>query len=1142
MRKNSQDLLRLQRSYTLILEAWDLDGTTPGLGNGNAMIERAAHSGIILPGQDWHTLTHIGPTASFVYRIRVVCDPFYYNTTCNKFCRPRNDQFGHYECNANGDKVCLPGWMGMNCETAICRTGCHSIHGSCTQPGECSCAFGWQGPLCDQCIPYPNCRHGSCQGSPWQCICDTNWGGILCDKDLDYCGNKHPCLNGGTCRNTAPDEYQCNCPTGFSGVNCERADYICAPSPCSNHSTCVERQGTFSCVCEPGWTGELCDININECASIPCLNGGTCHDRENGYFCQCESEWRGSQCQLDADECSGSPCQNAYACRNLVGDYVCDCIVGWTGKNCDVNIMDCHGQCQNGGACTDLVNDYFCQCPQGFVGRNCEVNINECGSNPCHHGAHCEDLVNSYRCLCPQGYTGTNCEVDVDLCDPNPCRNGARCFNMVDDYYCLCTENYEDKNCSRPKYRCEVETCQVIDSCTVPIPSNTSLGGIQLVPSRVCGDHGTCYSQADGGFRCVCDKGYTGTYCHENINDCAPNPCLNQGTCIDKIDDFQCICKEGWEGDLCHINKDDCENQPCRNNGTCVDLVDDFTCLCKDGWKGKRCNLRHSHCDASTCSNSGTCIDLGETFTCLCPPQWEGQTCHLAKNHSCDSSPCNNGGTCVNSGDSFACICREGFEGVTCGENINDCNPYPCYNGAKCIDGINWHQCQCSSGFAGPDCRINIDECFSNPCSYGSTCIDEIGSYKCLCPPGRTGDRCQEVIGKQPAPLPCTYSRRVYSHNSSWEHECNSCKCNNGVVQCTKLWCGPLNCLSHPNSSKPVEACPAGQRCIAETNKVCFTPPCLPWGHCVDSASPQGPSEAPHIPPGVNTQCVPNAAEPSNTCAKITLVFDKSKMPTGISVEGICNSIRQLPIVKTLSQEKTIVILCAIKSGQNDAIEITVSTPDESSAESQPADSVKSKPFVHRAAEDMSDVISNRMSNSSALVAVVEVKLETTIINKTVDKSSTYLIPVICSIIGLMGIVAIIVLIVWHRRRKQKRAHKNSSSTSTEFRNNETNLEIEDNLRRYRNPLFETDKGGGTTSGTNTTELIEYNLEKYEKSPRRGGHSYLHKDHNTDSSSSFPEDPPLKKPIRKKESNIEISRTLNRGRGHHPSHGEEIVV
>lgn len=88
-------------------------------------IERAVYSGILVPSADWHSLTHEGGSSSrrpegslrLTYRVRVQCDPNYYNATCMKFCRPRDDKFGHYTCDDQGDKACLPGWTGANCET-----------------------------------------------------------------------------------------------------------------------------------------------------------------------------------------------------------------------------------------------------------------------------------------------------------------------------------------------------------------------------------------------------------------------------------------------------------------------------------------------------------------------------------------------------------------------------------------------------------------------------------------------------------------------------------------------------------------------------------------------------------------------------------------------------------------------------------------------------------------------------------------------------------------------------------------------------------------------------------------------------------------------------------------------------------------
>ncbi|KAG8287074.1 neurogenic locus notch protein [Homalodisca vitripennis] len=64
--------------------------------------------------------------------------------------------------------------------------------------------------------------------------------------------------------------------------------------------------------------------------------------------------------------------------------------------------------------------------------------------------------------------------------------------------------------------QCNSLTCTVtaIDSCSVTTPTESN-SSVVLVPSGVCGEHGRCYSLAGGGFRCSCDPGYTGKYCHE---------------------------------------------------------------------------------------------------------------------------------------------------------------------------------------------------------------------------------------------------------------------------------------------------------------------------------------------------------------------------------------------------------------------------------------------------------------------------------------------------------------------------------------------------------------------------------------------------------------------------------------------------
>ncbi|XP_032883412.1 protein jagged-2 isoform X2 [Amblyraja radiata] len=944
------------RSYTLILEAWDLDNATSGEGQ---LIERSAQTGMINPGGSWMTFQHNGAVAHFEYGIRVRCEDHYYGTGCKKLCRPRDDFFGHSLCDQNGNKICMEGWMGDECKKAICKQGCHSIHGECVVPGECTCLYGWQGQFCDECIPYPGCVHGTCV-EPWKCNCETNWGGLLCDKDLNYCGTHHPCINGGTCMNTEPDEYQCACPEGYSGKTCEIAEHACVSNPCANGGTCHEIPTGFECQCPAGWNGNTCAIDIDDCASTPCAHSGTCIDRINGFECICPGQWIGKTCQLDTE--------------------------------------NCHGQCQNGAACKpDGVHGYQCVCPRGVVGRNCEIDINECASQPCVNKGWCQDLLGGFHCQCERGHTGTFCEKKINYCDPSPCQNHAKCYVLGNDYYCACPEDYEGKNCSLLKDHCRSVPCRVIDSCTVAISSNSSQDGFRYISSNVCGPQGTCISQPAGNFTCACNRGFTGTYCHENINDCTQNQCKNGGTCIDGVDSFACICPDGWESVLCEIDFNNCNPNPCLNGGHCADRLNDFHCDCTNNWKGKTCHSRESQCDERTCSNGGTCHDVGDTFRCACPPEWAGSTCNLVKDSSCIPNRCQNGGTCVGSGDSYTCVCKEGWEGQSCTQNKNDCNPHPCYNGGICVDGVNWFRCECAPGFAGPDCRININECQSSPCVYGATCVDEINGYRCICPAGRAGHRCQEVIGFGKS---CFMSGQFHPHGLRWDQECNTCQCLNGNINCTKVWCGQKSCLLHDLPGHENFLCPEGQVCRISPWMKCFSPPCTDWGVCNPTNT---------LP--VHAKCQPDSGQLDNNCAKITLLFNKEKVPKGITVEYICSELRYLPVLRGLSTERPLFVLCDLTNTSDNAVEVAMSFAEQTGAQGQ------DEALIREAVTKMVDSITKR-NNSTVMLAVIEVKIETAYVPLS---QPGYLVPALSVSFGMVWLICIIICVWWTRKRRKER-------------------------------------------------------------------------------------------------------------------------
>uniref|UniRef100_A0AAQ5X8T1 Delta-like protein n=1 Tax=Amphiprion ocellaris TaxID=80972 RepID=A0AAQ5X8T1_AMPOC len=1028
------------RSYTLIVEALDFNNDSSSGSVGGALIEKAVHSGMINPSRQWQSLKHNGPVAQFHFQVRLSCDEHYYGFGCNKFCRPRDDFFGHYECDPNGNKTCLEGWSGPNCNTAICRQGCSTEHGSCKVPGECKCLYGWQGEYCDQCIPHPGCVHGGCV-EPWQCLCDTNYGGQLCDKDLNTCGTRQPCLNGGTCSNTGPDKHHCSCPEGFSGVNCHRVDHACLSNPCLNGGSCAETSQGFECRCAPGWTGPFCSINVDECLVNPCSHGGTCQDLVNGFRCLCPPQWAGKTCLIDANECDDSPCVNANSCRNLIGGYFCECLPGWTGQNCD--------------------------------------NVDECASGPCLNGGRCHDEVNGFHCLCPPGFSGSRCQLDIDYCLHSPCQNGGQCYNLVSDYICKCPEDYEGRNCSHLKDHCRTTPCKVIDSCTVAVVSNSTPTGVRLISSNVCGPHGQCRSHSGGQFSCECEEGFTGTYCHENINDCESAPCLNGGTCIDKVSQYKCVCAEGFDGPTCQHNIDDCSSSPCQNRGVCRDLVSDYYCECSNGWKGKTCHSRESQCDEATCNNGGTCYDEGDTFKCVCVAGWEGSSCSIAKNSSCLPSPCENGGTCVVDRDSFSCFCKEGWEGATCSHSD--------YNSGTCVDGDNWYRCECAPGFAGPDCRININECQSSPCGFGSTCVDQINGYHCICPPGRTGTRCQDVLGR-----PCVLGGLLALDGSRWDDDCNSCSCNNRKVTCTKRRCGPKPCslLSRTRGAE----CPAGQTCVAVREERCFIKPCPGQGECWDPTQGATPS----------TRC-----HPESSCANVIFTFNKDVMAKGVTVEQVCRELRSLYIIKNLfSSDSSISMSCEMSLSTSNEIHVAivshVSTDDQR----------RGLTFVKEITDRIMDLVSRRSANSTIISAIAEVRIQ----RQQWQNPNDHLVPLLVSVIMVVWVLAVVSVLLWCVRRRRKQNTHTGVSTQASL---SLAPAVEDNNALHN-------------SISSTREQLNHIKNPIEKNPpshhqqqqqqrRLLLHRYLYEDKNSVNAK-------IRKPDGGSQSEVEVDKRLQKAR------------
>lgn len=113
------------------------------------------------------------------------------------------------------------------------------------------------------------------------------------------------------------------------------------------------------------------------------------------------------------------------------------------------------------------------------------------------------------------------------------------------------------------------------------------------------------------------------------------------------------------------------------------------------------------------------------------------------------------------------------------------------------------------------------------------------------------------------------------------------------------------------------------QVCVPTPIESCLSPACHPYGECRDLES--GRRVKPPSVPSPST-CWPNQAILSNTCARVTLLIDRSKLPPGITVEGLCTNLRTLLANHEASNDlqNELVLLCDLKTEYNDSIEVTL--------------------------------------------------------------------------------------------------------------------------------------------------------------------------------------------------------------------------
>ncbi|MCL4124957.1 UNVERIFIED_CONTAM: hypothetical protein GTU68_065618, partial [Idotea baltica] len=300
----------------------------------------------------------------------------------------------------------------------------------------------------------------------------------------------------------------------------------------------------------------------------------------------------------EIDECQRyAPCVHG-TCVDKIADYDCECATDYGGKNCSVLLIGCSDvECVNGGTCVpllfeEIVHEFRCDCPPGFTGRNCELVTTVSMNGDAYlildsHGTHGYDLRMSFRTTLPsvvlavgQGEDHYFTLVLQDgrlklhssfLSRYNGIYSGSELNNgewqfiqmLVNDTHSLLTSNNETTQHSLSP----LSTISFTSTFLGGVTSNLKI--LAREPSYTgcmrdvsLNDNDVILSELPQNSKVNVVEG-----CNR-VPQCQPNPCHNDGQCVDLWTSMKCLCKRPYLGDTCRMRQATWEASLCFTPAT----------------------------------------------------------------------------------------------------------------------------------------------------------------------------------------------------------------------------------------------------------------------------------------------------------------------------------------------------------------------------------------------------------------------------------------------------------------------------------------------------------------------------------------------------------------------------------------------
>ncbi|XP_060591770.1 fibrillin-1-like [Ruditapes philippinarum] len=588
------------------------------------------------------------------------------------------------------------------------------------------------------------------------------------------------CSGHGVCSNVIRDDqqqtqyfkyFECICESPYDGPNCENEKDWCSTNPCSLERECTtisakeqlsEGKSYICAECPEGYVKDMNDSDIDDCIDVDeCSEKTTycehiCVNTEGSFECSCFTGYRvsaknTSKC-IDINECEEALDNCSHLCVNNPGGFSCQCHDGYKlqddGSTCvaDTATGVCNtsseSKCADTGGCILEAGIEKCFCDRGLEldanGVVCD-DIDECAKNVCPQ--LCTNNHGNFTCSCFTGYylNGlTNCEACAAT------RWGENC-----EKECVCTGR--GAQICDPVKGCLCDPGWEGDTCDEDI-NECDVANICKDPMKEC-------TNSLGSYLCQCMNGFqeiNGTC--EDINECASpifHDCMQE--CNNAFGGYTCGCFEGYVeiNETSCADIDECEQGTADCEQNCMNVPGFYNCYCNTGYT---LNDDRSSCEKVSdpclqfqnlnCSHYCNALDVG--YACGCRKGFkilpDKETCSDANECTdADLNLCDKVATCRNTYGSFTCECPTGTKLANDKRTCLVCDEFhfgkECSQTCSCLHGVCDKKtgCVCDSGWIGDNCNIDVDECTAGllRCSAANTrCVNTAGGAVCSCKTG----------------------------------------------------------------------------------------------------------------------------------------------------------------------------------------------------------------------------------------------------------------------------------------------------------------------------------------------------------------------------------------------------------------------